>query len=244
MKTSFLKTLALVTLIVTVASTVNAQDYSHQSRLKFQYNPPSFQPQQPRFVQPQLPPVRQQAGWIDCNTILGFTGQLNGNGVLIRSVIPGSEASRIGLCVGDTILRVEGYGISCLQDWEAALAAGRGVPTFHVQQAGRRRVERIVATLQTCRGNHYGHDYHNDFNRNPGFPNQNQYYQRGPSGPAFENHHDDDHHDGNQRGNQQWTPRNNQQNNFQSNNHSYGNRTASTDLWNSNGIQFGISFGN
>lgn len=250
MKTSFFNTIAFVTIIVSVASTVNAQDYSRQSRMKFQYNPPSFQPQEPLYAQPQLPPIRQETGWVDCNAILGFTGQITGDGMLIRSVIPGSEACRIGLSEGDIILRVEGYRIGCLHDWESALAAGRGVPTFHVQQCGRRRVERIVATLQTGRGNHYGHDHHDDFDRNPRFPTQNQYNQRGPSGPVFENHHDDDHRGNNQQwgnqpqGNQQWTPRNDQQNSFRSNNHSYGNRTASTDLWSSNGIRFGISFGN
>ncbi len=250
MKTSLFNTIALVTIIVSVAGSVNAQDYSRQSRLKFDYNPPSFQPQQPQFVQPQFSPIRQETGWVDCNAILGFTGQITRDGMLIRSVIPGSEACRIGLSEGDIILRVEGYRIGCLHDWESALAAGRGVPTFHVQQCGRRRVERIVATLQTGRGNHCGRNHHDDFNRNPGFPNQNQYNQRGPSGPVFENHHGDDHRGnnlqwGNQpRGNQQWTPGNDQQNSFRSNNHSYGNRTASTDLWSSNGIRFGISFGN
>ncbi|TWT61628.1 PDZ domain-containing protein [Rubinisphaera italica] len=250
MRTSLFNTVALVTIIVSVASSVNAQDYSRQSRMKYDYNPRSFQPQQPPFVQPQFSPIRQETGLVDCNAILGFTGQITRDGMLIRSVIPGSEACRIGLSEGDIILRVEGYRIGCLHDWESALAAGRGVPTFHVQQCGRRRVERIVATLQTGRGNHCGRNHYDDFNRNPVFPNQNQYNQRGPSGPVFENHHDDDHRGnnpqwGNQpRGNQQWTPRNDQQNSFRSNNHSYGNRTASTDLWSSNGIRFGISFGN
>ena len=132
--------------LVAVAGNGLAQDYGRASRMTTQFQPPAFQPQPPQFNQQRR--LRDDTVWIDCQAILGFTGVLVPQGVLIHSVIPGSEACRIGLNAGDTIIRVEGYRIGCLQDWEAALASGRGVPTFHVKRVGRARVDRIVATLQ------------------------------------------------------------------------------------------------
>lgn len=80
---------------------------------------------------------------------LGFVGDFTRRGLIVRQVLPGSEACRIGLRPGDMILQANRVEILCERDWLLALQhAGRDMRMLVRRPCGR--VDRLRARLD-CR---------------------------------------------------------------------------------------------
>ena len=83
------------------------------------YPAPRLQPRLvPPVVQPHVhPPVT-----------LGFYGDFHdGHGMHVTGVVPGSIAQRLGLEVGDVILRINNRSLTCEHDFQDALRGADGV---------------------------------------------------------------------------------------------------------------------
>jgi len=83
---------------------------------------------------------------------LGFYGRQTCNGMVVKGVVKGTEAWRIGLEEGDVILSIDGYRLTHDGDYERALRRAGHRADLRVRDVRGRGIFTIHADLDRCRG--------------------------------------------------------------------------------------------
>ncbi|MCG6157651.1 PDZ domain-containing protein [Rubinisphaera margarita] len=83
---------------------------------------------------------------------LGFYGKQTCYGMVVKGVVKGSEAWRIGLEEGDVIVSIDGYHLHDSGDYERALRRAGHHADLRVKDVRGRGIFTIHADLDRCRG--------------------------------------------------------------------------------------------